>query len=132
MTTAPAIDRSELSIDVAIVTFDAGGAPGVMAAVRDLVTRDVIRVVEFGLVERDADGTLRHIDDVDVFSNVETAAPLKAGTGLAIANRLEPGTTAMVVVWENIWATQLAAAVRDSRGNLIETTSSVFETCTRQ
>lgn len=129
MTTAPATARSALSIDVAIVTFDAGGVPDVMTALRDLVKRDVIRVVELGLVERRSDGSIQHIDHVDGFSEFEAAAPLMAGTGLAVANRLDPGTTAMVVVWENIWATQLASALRDARSNLVETTSSVFEIC---
>jgi hypothetical protein len=129
MKTAHVAARSALSIDVAIVTFDAGGIDDVLAALRDLVKRDVIRVVELGLVERRSDGSIHPIDHVDGMGEFEAAAPLMAGAGLAVANRLDPGTTAMVIVWENIWATQLASALRDARSNLVETTSSVFETC---
>lgn len=36
-----------------------------------------------------------------------------------IASGLDAGTAALVIVWENSWASRLAAAVRASHGRLI-------------
>lgn len=130
MTTSPdALSTDMLSTDIAVLTFEARGGDGVIAALHDLIARNVIRVIELGFVERSPDGVVRTLDHGDALGNGTGAAPLMAGTGLAAANRLEPGTTAMVVVWENIWADRLTTALRDARGVLVESTSSVFDTC---
>jgi hypothetical protein len=38
---------------------------------------------------------------------------------LAVAEAIEPGTTAAVLVWENKWAVPFATAVRHSGGQLV-------------
>jgi acyl-coenzyme A thioesterase PaaI-like protein len=37
----------------------------------------------------------------------------------AVAEALEPGSTAAVLVWENSWAAPFASAVRQSGGQLV-------------
>ena len=39
---------------------------------------------------------------------------------MAAADSLEPGSSAALIVWEDLWAKKFAEAVRDSAGVLIE------------
>ena len=130
MTCAPLAASVPSSVDVAVLTFDAEGSTLVMTALRDLVGRAIIRIVELGVVEMADDGSVRQLSEIELFgSDGVIAPPLLAGTMPTVAERLTPGTSAMVVVWENIWAERLTTALRDAGGNLVETTSSVFEVC---
>ena len=38
---------------------------------------------------------------------------------IGLANDLEPESSALVIVWENTWASRLASAIRGSGGELV-------------
>ena len=79
-------------------------------------------------VQKDADGTFSGFDlaDLDRDSAGDLAVFAGASTGLlsdsdaaAAAAEIEPGSAAVMIVYENRWAAPFAAAVRRNGGVLI-------------
>ena len=116
-------------VDYLMVEFRAGASSftGEMAAeLRALVDSGIIRVIDVLILTKDADG----IVDTTELSDVGELGELRAVEGelgelLAaedvdhLAAAMEPGSTAGVLIWENVWATPFASAVRRSGGQLI-------------
>jgi hypothetical protein len=114
-------------IDVVVIGFPPG-APMTGEAVPillDLVDRGIVRVIDAIFVRKDADGTFSGFDINDL--GPETAGDLTvfagASTGLLddddvalAAGEIEPGTAAVMIVYENRWAARFVAAVRRNGG----------------
>jgi hypothetical protein len=126
--TSPNID--ELGpVDYLVVEFppDAANFTGEMAAeIGRLVDNKIIRVLDLLILRKDADGAIDavEIDDLDGMDELRSAetqlAELLAEEDVAhLAAAMEPGTTAGVLVWENLWAAPFAAAARRAGGQLI-------------
>jgi hypothetical protein len=124
-------DQEELGpIDVIVIGYPAG-APLTGEAVPlllDLVDRGIVRVLDALFVQKNEDGTFSGFDVSDL--DEDSAGDLKvfegASTGLldendaaAAAAEIEPGTAALMLVYENRWAAPFAAAVRRNGGQLI-------------
>lgn len=117
-------------VDVVVIGFPAG-APMTGEAVPillDLVDRGIIRVIDALFVQKSADGTFAGVDvaDLDEDSVGQLTAFAGATSGLLddadaslVANEIEPGDAAVMIVYENKWAAPFAAAVRRSGGVLI-------------
>jgi hypothetical protein len=117
-------------IDLVVIGYPPG-APMTGDAVPmllDLVDRGIIRVLDARFVRKDADGTFSGFDLADL--DKETAGDLTvfagASTGLLddddvalAAAEIEPGSAAVMIVYENRWAAPFIAAVRRNRGVLI-------------
>jgi uncharacterized membrane protein len=114
-------------VDVAVILFEGGAFNGDVApAIADLHDQGVVRVIDLAFVTKDADGTTAVVE-------VEEAAAAEAferinGDPLDLlsdedlneaAAGLEPGSAALVIVWENLWAARLARSIRESKGRLI-------------
>jgi hypothetical protein len=94
----------------------------------DLVNRELIRVLDMVFLRKTMDGTLEtaEISDLDP---TELREVLTAGADLAmvlseqdvfdLAETIEPGHSAAVLVWENQWAAPFGAAVRKAGGQLV-------------
>ena len=126
------IDVDELGpIDYLVVEFPPQTAnfTGEMAAeIGRLVDNKIIRVLDLLLLRKDADGNIDaiEIDDLDGLDDLRVAetqlAELLAEEDVAhLAAAMEPGTTAGVLVWENLWAAPFASAARRAGGQLIAT-----------
>ena len=116
-------------IDYVIVEFPEGKAnfTGEMAdELLRLVDAGTIRVVDMLILVKDDDGAVEAME----MSDIEELGPLEAlETELAellaaddvehLAAAMEPGSTAGVLIWENLWAAPFAAAARRSGGQLI-------------
>jgi hypothetical protein len=94
----------------------------------DLVERGVIRILDLVFLRKDADGTVTTLTQVDLdrMKVIEAALFDGAASGLLDADdvaeaaaALEPGTAAGVLVYENVWATPFATAIRRSGGQLV-------------
>ena len=118
-------------VDYVIVEFPAGASnfTGEMATelVR-LVDSGVIRVIDVLILTKDEDGTVdaMELSDVPELGELETVeaqlAELLAAEDVAhLAAAMEPGSTAGVLIWENLWAAPFASAARRSGGQLIAT-----------
>ena len=123
-------DIDELGpVDYLVVEFPAGAANfnGEMAAeIGRLVDQKVIRVLDLLVLRKDVEGAVEavEIDDLDEQDDLRAAetqlAELLAEEDVAhLAAAMDPGTTAGVLVWENVWAAPFASAARRAGGQLI-------------
>jgi hypothetical protein len=117
-------------IDVVVIGYPPG-APMTGDAVPiflDLVDRGIIRVLDARFVRKDAEGTFSGFDLADL--DADTAGDLTvfagASSGLlddedvaTAAAEIEPGSAALLLVYENRWAAPFIAAVRRNGGTLI-------------
>jgi hypothetical protein len=126
--TEPSLD--ELGpVDYVVVEFPAGASnfTGEMAAeLLRLVDAGTIRVIDALILTKSADGTVdaTELSDVAVLGELqaveaELAELLAAEDVDHLAAAMEPGSTAGVLIWENLWAAPFAAAARRSGGQLI-------------
>ena len=91
-----------------------------------LVDSGTIRVIDVLILTKNEDGTVDAIELSDIeqlgpLERVETQlAELLAEEDVAhLAAAMDPGSTAGVLIWENLWAAPFASAVRRSGGQLI-------------
>jgi len=116
-------------VDYVVVEFPAGASSftGEMAAeLRALADSGTIRVIDVLILTKSADGVVEatELSDVGELGELQ-AIEAELGELLAaddvdrIAAAMEPGSTAGVLIWENLWAAPFASAVRRSGGQLI-------------
>jgi hypothetical protein len=118
-------------VDYLVVEFPAGEAnfTGEMAAeLTALADAGTVRLLDLLVVHKGEDGTTEafEVDDLDAVDELralegEVAELLAAEDVAHLAEAMEPGSTAGVVVWENSWAAPFASAARRSGGQLIAT-----------
>jgi hypothetical protein len=124
------ISLDELApVDYVVVEFPAGASnfTGEMAAeLRALVDSGTIRVIDALILTKDTDGTVEAAELSDVGElgelqeiEAQLAELLAADDVDNLAAAMEPGSTAGVLIWENLWATPFAAAARRAGGQLI-------------
>ena len=116
-------------VDYLVVEFPAGASnfTGEMAAeLLALVDAGTIRVIDVLILTKNDDGTveateLSDIEQLGPLQAVETQlAELLAADDVAnLAACMDPGSTAGVLIWENLWAAPFASAARRSGGQLI-------------
>ncbi len=116
-------------VDYAVVEFPAGASnfTGEMAAeLLALVDSGTIRVIDILILIKDEDGTVEahELSDVGELGELQALeaqlAELLAEEDVAhLAAAMEPGSTAGVLIWENLWAARFASAARRSGGQLI-------------
>ena len=116
-------------VDYLVVEFPAGASnfTGEMAKeLLALVDSGTIRVIDVLILSKSEDGSveateLSDIDEVGELQAVEAqlAELLAADDVEHLAAAMEPGSTAGVLIWENLWAAPFAAAARRSGGQLI-------------
>ena len=116
-------------VDYIVVEFPGSKFSGEIApALRDLVERGLVRVLDLLVLKKDEDGTieafeLSDLEDTEIGElrrhEGELAMLLSEDDVTAVAAAIDPGTTAGVLVWENAWAAPFASAVRHSGGQLV-------------
>lgn len=125
---APATD--ELGpIDYVVIEFPGNRFNGELTpALVDLVRSGLVRIIDLVFIHKDDDGTVTAVE-------LEDAEPEEAGelAGLecdvpgllsdedvaSVAELLDPGCSAGLLVWENVWAAPFAGAIRRSGGELV-------------
>ncbi len=118
-------------IDIVVIAYPAD-APMTGEAVPimlDLVDRGIVRVLDVLFVVKEADGTFAGFQatdldshDVGAFREFEGASSGLLGDEdvATAADAIEPGTAAVMIVYENRWAGPFAAAVRRNGGRLVD------------
>lgn len=131
--TAQVVDETDVEelgpIDWIVVEFPGSRFNGEIApALRDLVDRDLVRVLDLLVLKKDSEGTLEAFELSDLEDTElgglqshedELAMLLSEDDVNALAAAIEPGSSAAVLVWENKWAAPFGAAVRHSGGQLV-------------
>jgi len=117
-------------IDIVVIAYPAG-APMTGEAVpifMDLIERGIVRVLDVMFVTKDADGTFSGFDatDLEPDSVGDFTAFAGASSGLLgdedleeAAQAIEPGSAAVMILYENRWAAPFATAVRRNGGVLM-------------
>src|SRR4029453_13503915 len=118
-------------VDYMVVEFPAGASnfTGEMAEeLLALVDAGTIRVIDVLILTKNEDGTvdameLSDIEQLGPLQKVEAelAELLAEEDGAHLAAAMDPGSTAGVLIWENLWAAPFASAARRSGGQLIAT-----------
>src|SRR3982751_3538741 len=116
-------------VDYVVVEFPAGASnfTGEMAKeLLALVDSGTIRLIDVLILTKNEDGSV----DATELSDIENLGPLQAVEAelaelLAaddvdhLAAAVDPGSTAGVLIWENLWAAPFASAARRAGGQLI-------------
>ena len=118
-------------VDYIVVEFPAGASnfTGEMAKeLLALVDSGTIRVIDVLILTKNDDGTVeaKELSDIEELGPLEAVeaqlAELLAAEDVEnLAAAMDPGSTAGVLIWENLWATPFASAARRSGGQLIAT-----------
>jgi hypothetical protein len=116
-------------VDYLVVEFPAGASnfTGEMAKeLVALVDAGTIRLIDVLILTKAEDGTIdaMELSDIEELGELEALeselAELLAAEDVAhLAAAMEPGSTAGVLIWENLWAAPFASAARRSGGQLI-------------
>jgi len=116
-------------VDYAVVEFPAGASNFTGEMTKELVAlvdAGTIRLIDVLILTKEEDGTvdameLSDIEELGELEALETElAELLAAEDVAhLAAAMEPGSTAGVLIWENLWAAPFASAARRSGGQLI-------------
>jgi hypothetical protein len=116
-------------VDYVVVEFPAGAANFTGEMVTELIAlvdAGIIRVIDVLILTKNDDGTieaneLNEVEDLGELQTIETelAELLAADDVVQLAAAMDPGSTAGVLIWENLWAAPFAAAARRSGGQLI-------------
>jgi hypothetical protein len=116
-------------VDWIVVEFPGSTFKGEIAPILgDLVERGTVRVLDLLLIRKGEAGELEffEISDLDeseigTLRSYETqlATLLSEEDVNAVAASVEPGSTAALLVWENLWAAPFGSAVRRAGGQLV-------------
>ena len=116
-------------VDYLVVEFPAGASNFTGEMARELlalVDAGTIRVIDVLILTKNEDGTVEatELADIEELGELESleaelAELLAASDVEHLAAAMEPGSTAGVLIWENLWAAPFASAARRSGGQLI-------------
>jgi len=124
------IDPDEMGpVDYLVVEFPAGQAnfSGEMAAELAVLSEaGIVRILDILVLVKELDGTVEahEIDDFEganelIQLEAQIAEILAVDDVAHLAEAMEPGAVAGVVVWENLWADPFASAARRAGGQLV-------------
>ncbi|MGW1408812.1 DUF6325 family protein [Streptomyces sp. NPDC002403] len=116
-------------IDYLVIEFPGSRMTGEgMPLLVDLVDRGIIRILDLVFVRKNQDGTVDGVELSELTANGQEDLAVFEGVSSGLLGRddidevsavLEPGSAAGIVIYENVWAGPLAAALRRSGGRLV-------------
>lgn len=90
----------------------------------DLVDRGLVRILDLAFITKGDDGTIVALNvnelgaDFAVFEGASSGM-LDQGDLDEAGGAIEPGTSAAVLIWENLWAAPLANALRGNGAEVV-------------
>jgi uncharacterized protein DUF6325 len=117
-------------VDYMIVAFPGNEFKGEIApALGELVDAGTIRIIDLAFVGKNAEGEIVAFEMMDLDPEVREGFE-KAGVEvnglfneddlMSTGEELEPNTSAALLVWENVWARDVAQKMRDAGGELLD------------
>jgi len=118
-------------VDILVIAYpaDAPMTGDAIPLLLDLVDRGIIRVFDALFVIKNEDGTVsgfeatdlddKGVGDLKVFEGASSGL-LGDEDAATAAEAIEPGSAAVLIVYENRWAAPFAAAVRRNGGVLVD------------
>lgn len=115
-------------IDWILIEFSGPPTGAAAPHLIDLVDRGLIRIIDLLVVNKDAEGTLTVMEladldgdgelDLAVFEGVRSGVLGEEDVAEA-ATAMEPDTSGVFLLYENVWAAPFAVAVREAGGQLV-------------
>ena len=115
-------------VDWIVVEFPEPKFTGEVAPIlKDLVDRELIRVLDLIFLTKDKDGGFEVFESTDMDASeigelrayeTELAMLLSEQDVIDLVETIEPGSFAAVLAWENLWAAPFGSAVRRAGGQL--------------
>jgi hypothetical protein len=115
-------------VELAVIAFPGSNFNGSVApALAELVEQGTIRIIDLVFVRKDEDGSMIGLelddlgDEAGPFDDLDgEAGGLLSDEDLEMAAELlEPGSSAVLIVWENTWARKVVSAIAGSGGVLV-------------
>ncbi|MFD8703424.1 DUF6325 family protein [Kitasatospora sp. NPDC059648] len=116
-------------IDYLIVEFPGTRLTGEgMPLLLDLVERGIIRILDLTFVKKETDGSLTALELADLTGDGQLDLTVFEGASSGLlgdddiseaAKALEPGNSAAVLVYENLWAAPMVGALRRAGAQLV-------------
>ncbi len=99
----------------------------IIPALADLVEKGLVHILDLVFVAKDEEGNVVGFEYEDIPGEVAALAELDGEAGAllsdedieAVAEILDPGSSAALLVWEDVWATEFQEAVLRCGGELI-------------
>jgi uncharacterized membrane protein len=114
-------------VEYVVIDFPGNQFKGEIApAIADLVERGLIRIIDLVFVKKDADGSVSYFE-FDDLEETATFAHIDAQVDgvmsdediTAISDSVPADSSALLIVWEDLWAGELAQALRNAGGELV-------------
>jgi hypothetical protein len=128
--TSAAVSTEIAPVDYMIVAFPGSKFRGEIApAIGKLVEDGTIRIIDLTFVGKTDDGEVQAFELTDLEPDVreglekmgvEVGGLFNEDDLMAAAEELEPGSSAALLIWENVWARDVAQAIRDAGGVLYD------------
>ena len=122
-------DESTGSVEIVVIEFPGSKFTGEIApALAELVNDGIVTIIDLVFVTKDEDGTVASVELADIEEEIANAfdgvdgevSGLLSDEDLQTAGEaLAPGSSAVLIVWENTWARRLVTAIRGAGGRLV-------------
>jgi hypothetical protein len=116
-------------VDYVVIAFPGNEFNGeIVPAIDDLVAAGTIRLIDAAFVGKNGNGEVFSAEVTELAAdvqeklnelNIEVQGLLNEDDLLAIGEQLELDTSAALLVWENVWARNVAQKIRDAGGVLV-------------
>ena len=117
-------------VDYMIVAFPGNQFKGeIVPALADLVENGTIRIIDLAFVGKNAAGDVVAFELLDLDPEVKKAFEdmgvevnglLNEDDLMSTGEKLDPDTSAALLVWENLWARNVADGLRNAGGILVD------------
>lgn len=117
-------------VDYMIVAFPGNQFKGeIVPALADLVENGTIRIIDLAFVGKNAAGEVVAFELLDLAPDVKKAFEdmgvevnglLNEDDLMSTGEKLDPDTSAALLVWENLWAGTVAESIRNAGGILVD------------
>lgn len=115
-------------VEYIVIDFPGNKFNGEIApAIADLVSSGTVRIIDLVFVKKDADGSVTafeydELDEGSAFADIEGDADgaLSEEDVLSLADGIPADSSALVILWEDLWAADLSRAIRESGGVLVD------------
>jgi len=116
-------------VDYAVIAFPGNQFQGeIVPALNDLVEAGTVRIIDAAFVGKDETGQVFTLEITELAADIQAALGamnidvqglLNDDDLLSVGEQLELNSSAALLVWENVWATRVAQALRDAGGILV-------------
>jgi uncharacterized membrane protein len=114
-------------VEYIVIDFPGNRFDGsIVPALVDLVDKRTVRILDLVFVKKDDDGTVDcfEFDQLDELGDLgaldgDAGDVLSDDDVLALADDIPPGSSALFIVWEDLWAADLGRAVRNAGGEVL-------------